>query len=179
MQYLANYDTLTGVYNRREFVRLATIELARAHCYEHDLALVLIDIDHFKAINDRFGHHTGDKALVCFAAVWTAEKRAQDIFARWGGEEFIWLLPATNQQQARQLVERIRNKTLITPIAVPNEHLAIKFSAGISAYTPGETLEQLVQRADLALYQAKQNGCNQTVIAELPSTGMLRISVVC
>ncbi|OAN37096.1 hypothetical protein A6A03_05485 [Chloroflexus islandicus] len=169
LQHLANYDTLTGVYNRREFVRLATLELARAQRYGHDLALILIDIDHFKSINDRFGHHTGDEALVCFAAVWTAAKRAQDIFARWGGEEFILLLPETNQQQARQLVERVRTKALTTPLAARNEHLAIKFSAGISAYTPGETLEQLVQRADLALYQAKQNGRNQTVIAELPS----------
>lgn len=168
LQHFANYDPLTSIYNRREFVRLAAIELGRAQRYEHDLALVLIDIDHFKSINDRFGHHTGDEVLRYFAAVWTAEKRAQDIFARWGGEEFILLLPETNQQQARQLVERVRGKTLTTPLAAHNEPLAIKFSAGISAYTRDETFEQLAQRADMALYQAKQNGRNQTIIAELP-----------
>lgn len=170
LQHFANYDPLTGVFNRREFVRLANSELARAQRYGHDLALGLIDIDPFKAINDQFGRDTGDRALVCFAASWIAEKRASDIFARWGGEEFTLLLPVTNQQQARQFVERVRTKALNTPITVNNEHLAIKFSTGISAYTSGEMLEQLVQRADLALHQAKQNGRNQTVIAELPST---------
>ncbi|MCS6888427.1 MAG: diguanylate cyclase [Chloroflexus sp.] len=168
LQRLANYDPLTGVYNRREFIRLANSELARAQRYQHALSLVLIDIDHFKIINDQFGHHTGDEALICFAASWMAEKRTHDIFARWGGEEFILLLPETDQHHARQLVERVRDKMLTKPMVAGNNRLIIKFSAGISAYTGSETFEQLAQRADLALYQAKQQGRNQTMIAELP-----------
>ncbi|WP_416181079.1 GGDEF domain-containing protein [Chloroflexus sp.] len=147
---------------------MANIELARAQRYQHALSLVLIDIDHFKMINDQFGHHAGDDALICFAASWMAEKRTHDIFARWGGEEFILLLPETDQHHARQLVERVRDKMLTKPMVAGNNRLIIKFSAGISAYTGSETFEQLVQRADLALYRAKQQGRNQTIIAELP-----------
>ena len=159
-EQLALTDALTGVRNRRWFMTQAALEFERATRHGRALALVLIDVDHFKRVNDEHGHQTGDRLLVEIAQTCAATLRRTDLLARFGGEEFIVLLPETGQREAVRLAERMRQAVQAGlrdprhPLQVP-----VTISLGVvamSAATP--TLDALIRATDQALYDAKRAG---------------------
>ena len=162
LQILSTSDPLTGLSNRRTFTAIFNDELARvSRRKEASLSLIFADLDHFKKINDNLGHRVGDRVLQATAAHLRACCRPYDSAARWGGEEFIILLPDTDEEEATTFAERIRTMlqaSLSTTISTP-----ITISIGVAQYREGENLEALVARADQALYQAKQQGRNRVV----------------
>jgi diguanylate cyclase (GGDEF)-like protein len=154
-------DYLTGALNRREVHRILNVEIERALRYAHPLSVVLVDVDYFKRVNDRFGHLNGDQALKEVVQVCQSTLRVFDTFGRWGGEEFLVILPETDTSLAAALAERLRAK--IAAASLPGVG-QITASFGVAAYTPLQPLDHLVQSADQALYRAKQNGRNQVAI---------------
>ncbi len=166
---LAVRDALTGLYNRRELHRFLDYELIKSQRYKHPFSLLMMDIDHFKEINDRFGHRTGDELLQRIAQVLLSNTRGCDLVSRYGGDEFIIILPETPADQARFGAERIRKKLAEIVFQVTGQHglvenIDISLSIGVAGY-PGdaEFAEKLIDLADKALYQAKRLGCNQIV----------------
>ncbi len=158
---LATRDSLTGVYNRRAFLAAAAVELERSRRYGSALALVQIDLDQFKRINDSFGHQAGDRVLVDFATRVTGLLRSSDVFGRMGGEEFTLLLPQTAASEALQVAERIR-MALVDAEIIP----AYTASLGVATTQCGApSLEGLLAVADSALYRAKENGRNRVELA--------------
>jgi diguanylate cyclase (GGDEF)-like protein len=162
MSRLAQQDGLTGIANRRTLDEAVPVEFARARRSGQPLTLVMIDLDHFKRYNDRRGHAAGDALLRAAAQSWARQLRPTDLLARYGGEEFTLVLPACTDDQAAQLVDRLR------PL-LPDRQT---FSAGIATWDGDETPNELVQRADRALLRAKKSGRNRTMIAgrELQTT---------
>jgi diguanylate cyclase (GGDEF)-like protein/putative nucleotidyltransferase with HDIG domain len=158
----ASTDPLTGLWNRRGFERLMAGELARAERSGEPLSLLIGDLDHFKTVNDRFGHGQGDAVLQEFSALVSAAMRQSDASARIGGEEFAMILPATDQHQAYVIAERIRRQVRDT-LAPQGQAMSISFGLA-SAPAHGKTLEELVQHADRALYVAKHLGRDRSVI---------------
>ena len=151
----ARTDELTALPNRRAWDEAVETEMARAERTGQPLAVALLDLDHFKAFNDTYGHQAGDSHLRKTAAAWRRELRAIDILARYGGEEFGILLPNTDPERAREVIDRVRGAT-------PNGQSA---SAGVVTYDGRETADRLLFRADRALYQAKSAGRGVTVPA--------------
>jgi diguanylate cyclase (GGDEF)-like protein/PAS domain S-box-containing protein len=161
LELLAATDFLTGVYNLRTFHDLGRHELFRVARSGGELALVVIDLDHFKEINDRLGHAAGDDALRQFVAVVAENLRDQDIFARAGGDEFRLLLPDTSPAGAYLVAERIRNAVNQITICSPRGEFRLSISCGIARCDPGdESLDEATMMADDALYQAKAAGRN-------------------
>ncbi|MDZ7661642.1 diguanylate cyclase [Thiohalophilus sp.] len=160
LEQQAIHDALTGLYNRRKFEALLSQELERVARYHRALALILFDLDHFKSVNDRFGHNVGDEVLRLLADTLREQLRSSDIPARWGGEEFIVLLPETELDAALQAADHLRQR--IADIDFPSAG-QITVSLGVSTYQPGDRLESLVKRADDALYKAKEGGRNRVV----------------
>ncbi|GBG12971.1 uncharacterized protein NMK_0508 [Novimethylophilus kurashikiensis] len=164
----AHTDYLTGLANRRHFLELAEHELAHVRRYGGDLAVAMLDLDHFKNINDTYGHQVGDIVLKTLAALCHQMLRNVDVIGRIGGEEFAILFPETDMQEAHEIVERLR--IAIARKDVPTaENGAIRFTAsiGIAAYTPSDTgIDILMSRADKALYDAKMTGRNRVAQAE-------------
>ena len=161
LERLAATDFLTGIYNLRTFYDLGRHELSRLARNGGELALVVIDLDRFKEINDRLGHAAGDDALRQFVAVATENLREQDIFARAGGDEFRLLLPDTSPSGAHLVAERIRNAVNQITICSPRGEIRLSISCGIARCHPGdESLDQATMMADDALYQAKAAGRN-------------------
>ncbi|MWV13150.1 diguanylate cyclase [Pseudomonas sp. R-28-1W-6] len=158
LERLANTDRLTGLWNRLKFEEVAQQEVGRAERYGYPLSLVFFDIDHFKEINDRHGHEIGDQVLCRLADRVREHLRDSDSLCRWGGEEFLILMPHTDQQQARQLAEKLRELISASPLL---ERQPISASFGIAQLQPGELLRDLVRQADTALYRAKQLGRNR------------------
>jgi diguanylate cyclase len=158
---LVQKDSLTNALNRRGLERAFRTESARALRYESPLALAMMDLDNFKQINDRLGHVSGDRALVHFVTTVHATLRPTDLTARTGGEEFGVLFPASHAEDAADAVERLQRELTRRPVQFEEERLALTFSAGIAQWRPGETLEQLMQRADDSLYDAKRAGKNR------------------
>lgn len=154
----ARVDFLTGIYNRLMFSELLRAELASANRYQTPVAMIMFDIDHFKQINDTFGHNTGDHVLKEMARLVSARIRAHDYFCRWGGEEFLILATKNNSNQAAQLAEILRD--LIERHNFGND-LYITVSLGVTAYTHGESPEALTERVDTLLYRAKKKGRNR------------------
>jgi len=166
-QKLSTTDHLTGINNRRQLFELAEREFAVAARYEQPLAVILFDIDYFKKVNDLFGHDIGDEVLVRITQIACAELRSADVIGRYGGEEFIILLPMTNSQQAYLLAERIRVGVESLRVPPENGDLSITLSIGIvemSPASPPKSVEDLFRRADKAMYSAKHTGRNRTVI---------------
>jgi diguanylate cyclase (GGDEF)-like protein len=164
---LATRDMLTHAYNRRHFEKLAQVEWARSVRFKHSMAIVLLDIDHFKNVNDTQGHQAGDHVLVEFVKLCKQAKRNQDLFARWGGEEFIFLLPETEGEQALQFARRLCEIIYQTPIHGEGYRAAITCSLGVAASrTTDDSLEAMFRRADHALYEAKRTGRNRAVLWE-------------
>lgn len=168
IQHLAITDTLTGLYNRRYFFERACQEFTRSRRYHHPLTLVMLDLDHFKSVNDTYGHLAGDLVLQTISRLVLQTVRKIDLVARFGGEEIILLLPETAPQAGERLAERLRQKIAATRIALNNHSISITASFGVcggkpanSNLEPQQAIERLIELADQALYQAKQGGRNQ------------------
>jgi diguanylate cyclase len=159
LETLAEHDPLTGAANRRAWDRTLPVEMDRARRSGTPLAVALLDLDHFKAFNDTYGHQAGDQLLRSATEVWRSLLRSSDLLARYGGEEFAVLLPSSTLGEAVEVVDRLR-------VATP---LAQTFSAGVALWHGDETSDQTVARADRALYQAKQAGRNQVLPAGTPA----------
>jgi len=162
---LATRDALTGLSNRRHLIELAMPEMARARYIGQPVSLVLADIDDFKRINDRYGHEAGDLVLTRASGLFRDACRDQDIIARWGGEEFLFLLPNTGADDALQFAERVRAR--IADMIVDHDGRAIEFtlSLGVALLAAAEDLESAIGRADNALYQSKTQGRNRVSLA--------------
>ena len=153
-------DALTGLYNRRYlYLRLAK-EIDLVKRYGHPLSVILFDLDHFKKINDTFGHRVGDDVLVQTAAALRTCVRDVDVAGRYGGEEFLVILPHSGARQAFEVAERIR--TLLKGFAWPQRDMRVTISGGVCQYA-GETLDEFIDTADRMLYEAKESGRNQVV----------------
>jgi diguanylate cyclase (GGDEF)-like protein len=167
-QEQATTDPLTRLRNRRAFFDLGAGHLALARRHGGDLSVVMLDIDHFKRVNDTHGHHVGDEALVEVARTLAGSMRVEDVSARVGGEEFAILLPNTGRPGAATLAERLRAAVEQRRIPVGEQVLSITVSAGVASYGedgPGD-LEQLLDVADRRLYLAKQGGRNRVVAGD-------------
>lgn len=160
----ARTDPLTGTSNRRNFYRLGTDLLQRSIHRDVPFSLIIFDLDHFKTINDTYGHNTGDQALILFAATLHQEIRETDIFGRIGGEEFA-LLVSGSSESVVQTAERLRTQVASLRLTVDDHEITFTSSLGVAHYSGETTLDELVGRADKALYQAKQDGRNRVVIA--------------
>ncbi|MEX0430643.1 sensor domain-containing diguanylate cyclase [Spiribacter insolitus] len=159
----ANHDPLTGAHNRRFADDILAREIRRADTGPHPLALILFDLDHFKAINDEFGHHVGDKVLKSVVKSVRSRLRASDYLVRWGGEEFALILPDTDRRGAVSVAESLRRQVERTPIGRDLD--PVRISLGVSQYRMGEGLRAWFRRVDDALYQAKSNGRNRVEAA--------------
>lgn len=161
---LAEMDPLTNVLNRRSFIRKAEGELARSG-KGRGFSILLIDVDHFKDINDTHGHNIGDRVLNRIVSICSPALRKDDILARMGGEEFVTLLPNTVVGAATEVAERLRKLIQNTPIDTEAGTVNITVSIGVSSYTPTETgsLQELIRQADEAMYKAKEGGRNRVV----------------
>jgi diguanylate cyclase (GGDEF)-like protein/PAS domain S-box-containing protein len=156
---LASTDTLTGLNNRRKLLEQAEAEFARARRYERDLAVVMLDVDHFKLINDNHGHFAGDQVLATLAHYTRGLLRSTDVIGRWGGEEFVILMPETPLAGAAAFAERLREELAALPVANNGEPLRFTVSAGVTARgEDDESVTGMLQRADVALYAAKNAG---------------------
>jgi len=163
-QKMALTDSLTGIYNRRYFYELSQKEFSRSKRYQSPMSIILIDIDHFKNVNDRFGHLAGDQVLVQFVQRIQDELRTNDILARFGGEEFIILLPETSLNDATHVAERLREVTAQYPFLLITAQTYITISMGISGFRFSTiSLDQLIDESDKALYEAKQSGRNRAI----------------
>ena len=166
IQELATRDVLTGLPNRRYATDLFA-QLARgAERNGSPLSVCLIDLDHFKRVNDTYGHKAGDIVLQRFADTATGALRESDVLARWGGEEFLVLLPDTPVKKADQSMARVRAALAQTRLVTAADAAAVTFSAGLAQFRPGESIEHAVERADFALYRAKSDGRNRCVISD-------------
>jgi len=163
IQYLAHHDELTRISNRRHLSERLAAEQLNQRQSGQTMSLVLIDIDHFKTVNDRHGHAAGDAVLRHFAMALQASLRSTDFAGRWGGEEFLVVTPQASAETAAALVERLREALAATSFDALVPGLHITFSAGVAECAPGEDLHLAIERADRALYQAKQTGRDRTV----------------
>ena len=173
MRTLAHTDALTGLANRRAAQEVLGREVARAARYDRDLALLMLDIDRFKVLNDGHGHPVGDRVLVALAERLRAHVRASDLIARWGGEEFVVVAPETPMPFSLQLAEQLRAQIAKDPFL--DGHL-ITVSAGVASFRPGDDVDALVARSDAAMYRAKEAGRNRVVVADVPAEGEASLS---
>jgi diguanylate cyclase (GGDEF)-like protein len=165
---MSTIDGLTRLTNRRSFIERGHSELSRAQrTGSGGVACVMVDLDHFKKINDTWGHHAGDQVLVTASAIMMASARQYDEVGRYGGEEFALLLPGTTLESAALVAERIRAKIEATEVEVDGKTIRMTASFGVACYpAPGmETLNDLLKAADVALYQAKESGRNRVCLA--------------
>ena len=166
---LAIRDGLTGLYNFRHFREVLAHQVEVSRRYGRPLSLLFLDIDNFKSVNDTYGHPDGDVVLKALADFLQGHVRQADVLCRYGGEEFVALLPQTSWNQAHLLAERLREGIAATPIALSRGEIFITVSIGLSCLTPQLSGEDLVKAADDALYQAKQTGKNRVCGLEPPS----------
>lgn len=170
----AQRDPLTGLPNRRALMARLAVTLSEARHMRTPLSLLFLDLDHFKVINDRHGHLTGDACLRILAERTQSELRPGDVLARWGGEEFVVVLPGTALDEASAIGERIRLRVERDPFVAEGKLVAVTVSLGISGYTPASTVdspEQLIEQADSALYRAKADGRNRLSVHPALSAG--------
>ena len=166
LDYQAKHDFLTGLNNRVELEKHFKAELLRTKRYNHNLSIFMIDIDHFKRINDRYGHQAGDNVLKLFADFLLNSVRTSDYVARYGGEEFVVILPETARAKAMELAERLRLKISAQEIELEQATVRITISLGIASYPEhGNNYEKLLEMADAAMYQAKHRGRNRVEVA--------------
>ena len=160
---LAVTDSLTGLYNRRHFSVMLLKEMERARRYQHPISLAILDIDHFKLINDTYGHLAGDQALQEVARICQVVIRRIDLVGRYGGEEMIILMPETTPMRAEQAMERLRSQVETLEIETLRGTARVTVSIGLTSMEPNENIDlnHFLDRADQALYQAKNNGRNQ------------------
>ncbi|QDQ25872.1 diguanylate cyclase [Chitinimonas arctica] len=163
LKELANTDSLTQLLNRRAFQERADIEFKRLDRQSATLSVFIFDIDHFKRINDGYGHETGDEAIRMLARTAAGELREMDVLARFGGEEFVALLPDADLATAMEVAERLRAKITTLRIATPAGPIAMTASFGVAQWVPQVGIDTLIARADQALYGAKHTGRDRVV----------------
>jgi two-component system cell cycle response regulator len=162
LQKLAITDGLTRLYNSRSFYSQLELEVDRFNRYQHPLTLLLLDIDHFKDYNDKYGHLEGDKVLVRFSQIMRTCLRTNDSAYRYGGEEFTVILPETAGEEARTVAQRIRAALEAEPFSPQDgEEVTVTISIGLTEYHPKEELSTFIQRADQAMYRSKRSGRNK------------------
>ena len=162
---LANIDNLTGLSNRRIILEAGQRELEHYQRYHRPLSLFVLDIDHFKQVNDTYGHAAGDQVLIKLAEASRRLLRATDMCGRLGGEEFIGLLPETPTDQAYTVAERMRETLAETPVATPAGEIRFTVSIGIAtAIADDRSIDDLIRAADEAMYEAKAAGRNRVVV---------------
>lgn len=166
LRYLATRDELTGLLTRRHFFELAEHMLSQACRNKRPLSVIIMDLDFFKSVNDSFGHQTGDTVLSQISAILMSLIRSYDLLCRYGGEEFLLLLPETHEATALEIAERIRKKIQGIPQLVESTRIETTLSLGVAGLTVVEpcTLKELIRRADTALYKAKNTGRNRTCV---------------
>ena len=162
LAHLSVTDQLTDLFNRQKLGEVFANELQRTRRFGQPFSVILLDIDHFKQVNDEHGHLTGDKVLVALARLMSAMTRETDVVGRWGGEEFLTICPHTDQAGARVLAEKVRSA--IAAFDFPVVH-RVTASLGVSSCRPDDDVDHLIARADAALYQAKHEGRNRVVCA--------------
>jgi len=168
---LVHVDQLTGLMNRGGLQESFAREAARADRAGRELAVALLDLDDFKQINDRHGHAAGDEALVHLAAIIRQTMRPSDVVVRFGGEEFLFLLPDAGARQAARALQRVQDDLDRRPLHFSGADLTLAFSAGVAMRRVGESPEDVVARADSALYAAKRAGKRQVHRSSPPSAG--------
>lgn len=165
VQQLATRDALTGLYNRRHMQEKLAYAAQRFQRYGERFTVALIDLDHFKRINDEHGHVVGDQALMAFASAASMVLRDTDTLARWGGEEFLFLMPNTSPQKATIALDRVRDALASVTVSQAAPQLRLRFSAGLALSLGQEGTDATLERADQALYQAKSAGRHRSVVA--------------
>ena len=151
-------DPLTGVYNRMKFGNLMESEISKSRRYKTPLSLAILDIDFFKKINDTYGHQAGDYVLVTVAELIRSSIESTDIFARWGGEEFMLLMSGSDMNEAMAKVEKLREMLAEYDFIEPP---TVTGSFGVASFGENDNMDSLIKRADNALYAAKHNGRNR------------------
>ncbi|HIV71808.1 MAG TPA: GGDEF domain-containing protein [Candidatus Aquabacterium excrementipullorum] len=170
VEVLMQHDPLTGLYNRQHLQTRLEAERERARAGGHRFCVALIDLDHFKLINDRHGHAMGDDVLTTFARQAQAVLRETDTIARWGGEEFLIMLPDTEPvDKAGIALGRLRASLRQTPFSEEEPQMRVTFSAGVAEWAQDESIDQLIDRADAALYEAKHQGRDRSIQAPWPT----------
>lgn len=172
-QELLSTDPITGLYNRRYFFSIVNALIAEAARYRHPITFMLLDLDHFKKVNDTYGHAKGDLALRHLANSIRHVVRESDVVARFGGDEFVIFLPQTETAQAVYLAERLREHLLNKPVPLIGDNFFISLSIGMTSVpAPYESvsIDSLMEQADLALYQAKQSGRNRVCVWTMSSS---------
>lgn len=164
-ELLAQQDALTGLNNRRAFLERATPHLKTAERHQRPASLIMLDIDHFKSINDQHGHHAGDDALVEVSRLLLQYCRAGDLVSRWGGEEFVLLLTETGLRQAVDHAERLRKAISEIRIVAGSQTISLTASFGVTTHTANVSLEDMIAQADDQLYKAKESGRNKVCCA--------------
>jgi diguanylate cyclase (GGDEF)-like protein len=165
VQALVRFDELTRVLNRRSLIERLEEEKSRAERTGTPFSVALLDLDNFKAVNDTYGHAVGDEVLKAFAATVQESMRDADVFGRYGGEEFLLILVATEPASAGNPLERVRAAVARRDWGAIAPGLALTVSVGVAGYSNAETLAQVLHRADLALYEAKRVGRDRVVVA--------------
>jgi diguanylate cyclase (GGDEF)-like protein len=163
-------DSLTGAYNRRGLFQIGEFEYSHVRRIDRPFCALMIDIDHFKRINDQYGHATGDQTLRGLIERCRAASRAVDIIGRYGGEEFVILLPDTQLESARHVAERLRQSIMKDPFTTDSGPLNITISIDVAQAMSLNSLSTLIERADAALYDAKRTGRNRVVVNETDQT---------
>lgn len=156
--YEAFHDKLTGVYNRAKFNTILAHDIAKASELNIGFSLLMFDIDKFKVVNDTYGHLVGDNVLVTLSTIISNNIRSSDVFARWGGEEFVLILPSSSIENGVKVAESLRKKIESTHFEDAGE---ITCSFGVTSFIQGDNIDTLVKRADVALYKAKESGRNR------------------
>jgi diguanylate cyclase (GGDEF)-like protein len=164
MRLLATYDSLTGLLSRRAFMEQSNYICHFAERQGLEFTILVIDLDHFKKINDQYGHETGDKVLESFGKIMRLKSRESDLAGRIGGEEFAFFLPATTADKACNFAERLQKAIREDIIKKNNVHIRYTASIGLAYFSQTMNIEMAISQADKALYRAKRNGRNQTVI---------------
>ena len=162
---LSKEDQLTGLFNRSAINDLLSAEIERSRRYRQSLSVIMIDIDHFKRINDRYGHDAGDKVLTKIGAILRFSLRKPDMVGRWGGEEFLVVAPSSDAWAAEQLAERLRGDIEDIPVGEIPEPITASF--GVAQLSEGLNLDEVLYAADNALYTAKGSGRNRVVTAPI------------
>ncbi|MDO9632788.1 MAG: GGDEF domain-containing protein [Humidesulfovibrio sp.] len=162
MEVTTRTDRLTGLANRRWLEEAMQTEVLRARRYGKPFSVIMLDIDHFKNINDQFGHQAGDNVLIAIAGLLTRTARETDVAGRYGGEEFLLVCPETVVQVVAALAERLRAEFAATDFPLVGQ---VTSSFGVAEFAQGDSMKSLVERADQALYRAKNSGRNCVEVA--------------
>jgi diguanylate cyclase (GGDEF)-like protein len=168
LQMLASHDELTGLFNRRYVLERIEEKLPQIKRHQLNFCIMIMDVDHFKNVNDEYGHAAGDDVLRTTAEILTRELRQDDIVARYGGEEFLMLLPMTELSSAEMLVERLRSTIEKQTYLFEGVRISVTASFGITQYALNDTADKMIDRADKALYQAKLAGRNCVKVIAKP-----------